>query len=212
MFIWFFASVFGLLIAAYLHVKSVQHIKLKKLFGAEKGEKRGETLAKVSGWLESICLVGLWISPQASFTLTLFTNKNYFLLGRSFSLTQIFISLPFIFVGIWFGLVGLWAVGFDVADSHKIPKTLQTSGVYGYVRHPQYFGWFMAHIGFSILLSALYSLLFIPVLLTIIYIISKAEESDLEEAFGKEYLEYEQRVPMFIPKILKRSSTPRKSN
>ena len=200
----FFACVLGLLIAAYLHVKSVQHTKLKQVFGVDKGEKRGEKLAKTSGWLESICLVGLWITPQPSFFVPFFQQTSFNLLDHQVSITQICLSLPFILVGIWFGIVGLWAVGFEVADSHKIPETLQTSGVYSYVRHPQYFGWLMAHIGFSIFLSALYSLLFTPALFSIIYNISKAEESDLEEAFGKEYTEYKRRVPMFIPKITRK--------
>ena len=199
--IWFSISVLGLLIAVYLHVKSVQHTKLKEKFGVEIGEKRGINLAKASGWLESICLVGIWVSPQPIFFIHFYQIGSFDLFGHSISLIQILPSAFFILLGIWFGIRGLMEVGFEVADSHKIPKKLQTSGVYSYVRHPQYFGWFMAHIGFSILLSVQYSLLFTPALFVIIYIISRAEERDLEEAFGEEYYDYKLKVPMLIPKI-----------
>lgn len=199
--IWFSLSVLGLLFAVYLHVKSVQHTELKEKFGVEIGEKRGITFAKTSGWLESICLVGLWVSPQPTFFLQFYQIGSFDLLGHSISLIQIFPSVFLILLGIWFGIRGLMEVGFEVADSHKIPNSLQTLGVYSYVRHPQYFGWFMAHIGFSILLSVQYSLLFTPALFVIIYVISRAEERDLEEAFGNEYHEYKRKVPMLIPKI-----------
>jgi len=199
--IWFSLSALGLLIAAYLHVKSVQHTKLKEKFGEEDGRKRGIILAKTSGWLESICLVGIWVSPQPTFFVSFYQIGSFNLFGHAISLIQIFPSIIFILLGICFGIRGLMEVGFEVADSHKIPNNLQTSGVYSYVRHPQYFGWFMAHIGFTILLSVQYSLLFTPVLFVIIYVISKAEERDLEEAFGDEYQDYKSKVPMLIPKI-----------
>ncbi|MFQ6126149.1 MAG: methyltransferase family protein [Candidatus Heimdallarchaeota archaeon] len=51
-----------------------------------------------------------------------------------------------------------------------------TTGVYSIVRHPQYFGWILAHIGISVILSVQYSMLFTPVLVALIYLISKKED------------------------------------
>ena len=60
-------------------------------------------------------------------------------------------------------------------------------------------GGLLAHVGFSILLSAWYSLVFTPIVALIVYIISKKEEEELIREFGREYEEYRKKVPMFIP-------------
>jgi protein-S-isoprenylcysteine O-methyltransferase Ste14 len=57
----------------------------------------------------------------------------------------------------------------------------------------------LAHIGISILFSAWYSLLFTPVLLVIIYLISRKEEEELINEFGREYENYRKEVSMLIP-------------
>jgi len=74
------------------------------------------------------------------------------------------------------------------------------TGIYSRVRHPQYFGWILAHVGISILLSALYSMLFSPVLIILVYLVSKKEENELIKEFGEEYEDYKRQVPMLIPR------------
>jgi len=51
------------------------------------------------------------------------------------------------------------------------------------------------------LLSVLYSMLFTPVLTVLIYLISKKEEDELIEEFGREYEDYRRKVPMLIPRF-----------
>jgi len=77
--------------------------------------------------------------------------------------------------------------------------------VYGIVRHPQYSGWILSHVGVSFLLSVLYSMLFTPVLIVIIYLISKKEEDELIKEFGRDYEGYRKKVPMLIPDFRARS-------
>jgi len=43
-------------------------------------------------------------------------------------------------------------------------------------------------------------MLFTPVLLILIYLISKKEEDELINEFGKEYKDYQKKVPMLIPR------------
>jgi protein-S-isoprenylcysteine O-methyltransferase Ste14 len=86
-----------------------------------------------------------------------------------------------------------------VAETHSTPGGFVTTGVYSLVRHPQYLGWLLAHVGASILASAQASLLFTPVLVAVVYVISRAEEVDLSEAFGDEYRRYQEKVPMLLP-------------
>lgn len=89
-----------------------------------------------------------------------------------------------------------------MAETHRTDKIV-TTGVYSIVRHPQHLGALLAHAGISFLLSAWYSLLFTPLMIVLIYLISRKEEEELIKEFGKEYEDYKKRVPMLIPKFRK---------
>jgi protein-S-isoprenylcysteine O-methyltransferase Ste14 len=110
------------------------------------------------------------------------------------------IFIPFFVVGAWFGVKGVIQTSLRVAEIHRAERIV-TSGVYSIIRHPQYFGGILAHIGFSFLLSALYSLLVTPLVIAIIYVISWKEENELTKEFGQEYVEYRSKVPLLIPKL-----------
>ncbi|MBM3141623.1 MAG: isoprenylcysteine carboxylmethyltransferase family protein [Chloroflexi bacterium] len=85
------------------------------------------------------------------------------------------------------------------------PPKLITTGLYAFVRNPMLLGLFLFLLGLGILLSSL-SLIFIftPLFIVLNVLYLKAvEEKELEKKFGKEYLEYKKRVPMFIPRFKK---------
>ena len=88
------------------------------------------------------------------------------------------------------------------------PPKLITTGLYAYVRNPMLLGMFIFLLGLGILLGSL-SLVFIftPlfVVLNVLYL-KAIEERELERKFGDEYLEYKRRVPMFIPRLGRRTS------
>ena len=78
-----------------------------------------------------------------------------------------------------------------------------TTGLYSYVRNPMLLGLFIFVIGLGILFGSL-SLIFIftPLFILINVLYLKAiEEKEMEKKFGREYLEYKKKVPMFIPKL-----------
>jgi len=77
----------------------------------------------------------------------------------------------------------------------------RSTGIYSRIRHPQYFGATLAHIGISFLLSSLFSILSTPIVFAVIYLFSWKEEKELMREFGKEYGDYKKRVPMLIPRI-----------
>ncbi len=82
------------------------------------------------------------------------------------------------------------------------PPKLITNGLYAYVRNPMLLGLFIFMLGLGVLFGSL-SLIFIftPLFIVLNVLYLKAiEEKELEKKFGKEYLEYKKRVPMFIPK------------
>ena len=200
MYIWFFISVFGMFIAIPLHFKSVEHIEYEKKYGKEKGVRIGKIYGTISGTMEFIFLVGLWISPQPRFTIPIFSNLSISIANFSAPIVHLIISLPIVMLGGWIAIRGVKATRLEVAETHCTPKKLETTGPYSIVRHPQYLGWILAHVGFSILLSVWYSMLFTPILIAVIYSISKKEEAELIREFGKEYTDYQKEVPMMIPR------------
>ena len=67
-------------------------------------------------------------------------------------------------------------------------------------------GWTIVLIGLAILLQSFTLLvIFIPlfVLAHIIYL-KLIEEKELEKKFGQVYLDYKKRVPMWLPKVVKK--------
>jgi len=87
-----------------------------------------------------------------------------------------------------------------VAETHRTEKIV-TRGVYSIIRHPQYLGGLLSHVGISFLLSAWYSLLSTPWMVVLIFLISKKEEEELIREFGKEYENYMEKVPMWTPRL-----------
>ncbi|KAK2050515.1 isoprenylcysteine carboxyl methyltransferase [Colletotrichum somersetense] len=82
------------------------------------------------------------------------------------------------------------------AESH----TLVTSGVYGWFRHPSYFGFFWWAIGTQLVMGNLLSL--VAYACALWYFFSKRirhEEDLLVRFFGQDYVDYRKRVGIMIP-------------
>lgn len=197
--LWFliYASLFFM--AIFLHLKSVEHTTLQEKHGKEKGIKLGKTYAMISS-SEFIFWMGLWLSPQPIFVIPLFSNSIISIANRSIPILHLIASVPAIAVGAWYGIEGVRETGMELAETHCSPKKILNTGIYSTVRHPQYLGWILAHIGISTILSAGYSIFFTPVLVALIYLISKKEENELVKEFGEEYMDYKKEVPMFVPR------------
>jgi protein-S-isoprenylcysteine O-methyltransferase Ste14 len=85
----------------------------------------------------------------------------------------------------------------------KPPSKLITTGIYAHVRNPMAIAGILIGEGLGFLLGSLsLILIFIPLLTLLGFIYLKdVEERELELRFGREYLEYRKKVPMFIPKF-----------
>ena len=196
---WFLICVLLFFIAIFLHFKSVEHINLQEKYGKEKGIKVGRIYAMFSS-LEFLFWMGIWLSPQPIFIIPIFSNLIISIAGLQIPILHLILSLPPIAVGAWFGIEGVKETGMELAETHSSPKKIINTGIYSTVRNPQYFGWILAHIGISVLLSVWYSMLFTPVVIALVYLISKKEEDELIKEFGKEYEDYKKGVPMLIPR------------
>jgi protein-S-isoprenylcysteine O-methyltransferase Ste14 len=202
MYTWFFASVIGLIATVKLHFLSVEHLKLQTRYGKEKGNKIGMIYGLISGWGFFFFWIGIWFSPQPRFTIPIFQNLTIFIPGISLAipLFHLLICAPFFMSGAWVAIKGVKETTLKVAETHRT-ETIVTTGVYSIVRHPQYLGGLLAHTGISFLLSALYSLFSTPLVIIIVYLMSRKEEMELTREFGKEYENYRKKVPMLLPKL-----------
>ena len=202
MYIWFLICVLAVIAVIPLHFLSVEHLKLQERYGKEKGTKIGEIYGLISGWSFFFFWMGIWVSPQPRFTVQILQNLSVLVPVVNFSipLFHLIISIPFLVLGAWIAIKGVKEVTLKVAETHRTEKIV-TTGVYSIVRHPQYLGALLAHVGISILLSAAYSLLFTPLMVILIYLISRKEEEELTKEFGKEYENYKKKAPMLIPRL-----------
>jgi len=204
MYLWFVFFLVCIFLFLPLHFLSVSHIKLEKKFGESKGKKFGNILGIVSGWGFFLCLIGIWISPQPRFLFPYISFILFWLpiLDIPFELLNIFISLPFIILSIWFGIIGVKGTGIKVSETHRTKEIIK-EGIYSRLRHPQYMGAILSHIGMSFLLAGFYSLLTSPLIIFYNYITAWKEEKELIKEFGGEYKKYKEKIPMFLPKLRK---------
>jgi len=186
-----------------IYFLSVEHLKLQKKYGEKKGLKITEIFGLISGWGFFIFLFGIWISFQPKFEIPFF-QYNLNIIGLQIPLFHLILAVPVISTGAWFGIVGVKKVTLKVAETHRPEKVIST-GIYSRIRHPQYFGAILSHIGITILLSSLYSLLSTPLIIFLIYLFSWKEEKELIREFGKDYEVYKKKVPMLLPRIRSKS-------
>ncbi len=200
--IWFFIFLIGIFLILPIHFLSVEHLKFQKKYGLEKGDKITKILGMASGWGFFIFLFGIWISPQPKFTVPIFQDLIIIIpfINYSIPLVHLIISIPIILLGAWFGIVGVKETTLEVSETHKAEKVV-TTGIYSFIRHPQYFGAILSHLGISILLSSLFSLLSTPLIILYNYLTAWKEERELIKEFGKDYEEYKKNVPMLYPKL-----------
>ena len=205
MYILFFIFVIGVIAVIPLHFLSVEHTQLKEKYGAARERKIGEICSFLSGWGFFVFWAGLWFSPQPKFIVPIFSNLSVVMpfVNFSISIVDLLVFVPLFLLGAWLGIAGVKETTLKVAETHRAERIV-TSGVYSSVRHPQYLGGLLAHVGISFLFSAWYSLLSTPLMVLLVFLISRKEENELVKEFGKEYKDYAKKVPMFLPKVRKK--------
>lgn len=201
-YLWFIICVSGAIATVPVHFFSVEHIKLQEKYGPKKGIKIGEVCGLASGWGFFLFLIGIWISPQPRFNLPVLQNLSIFLSTKAISipLFHLILGLALLIPGAGLAINGVKETTLRVAETHRTERVI-TTGVYSIVRHPQYLGALLAHVGISFLLSACYATLVTPLIVALILLISKKEEKELVREFNGEYEHYMKNVPMLIPKL-----------
>jgi len=76
-----------------------------------------------------------------------------------------------------------------------------TDGIYRYVRHPQYTGFFLVILGFLIQWPTLITLAMAPILLWMYLRLARREEAVMIDQFGDTYRHYMTQVNGFLPRF-----------
>ncbi len=114
-------------------------------------------------------------------------------------------SIPVMAVGIavtaWSGFHFLRVKGTPVPFNP--PPEVVTTGPYRYARNPMLTGVFLFLLGVGIAVDSLSLVLFFTPLFILINVweLKEIEEPELVKRFGDEYIEYQRRTPMFIPRL-----------
>ena len=127
---------------------------------------------------------------------------NYLLVGvmgaNLFALFFHFFILPFSSIIM---LIGMLLVIFGWRKIHRAKNQLVTTGIYSYVRHPQYLGFLLITLGMNIQWATLVTLFLWPALVVLYYDLAKKEDEKMEEKFKEEYQTYSRSTPIFIPRL-----------
>jgi protein-S-isoprenylcysteine O-methyltransferase Ste14 len=78
---------------------------------------------------------------------------------------------------------------------------LVTTGIYGYLRHPQYAGLVLIILGFNIQWPTVLTLLMAPVLVFGYVRLARQEDRELQAEFGEAYRTYAGRVRSLVPRL-----------
>jgi protein-S-isoprenylcysteine O-methyltransferase Ste14 len=77
--------------------------------------------------------------------------------------------------------------------------SLVSTGLYRYIRHPQYAGFLLLSLGALFEWATIPLLILWPVLAVLYYRLARKEESELEARFGDEWRHYAARTGFFLP-------------
>ncbi len=107
----------------------------------------------------------------------------------------------FTVVGQTLVLVGALLAIFGWRQIHRAVKSnkMAQTGLYKYVRHPQYTGFFLFLLGSMINWPTLITLLTLPILWLVYLKLARSEEQDAIAVFGDRYRRYMSRTGRFIP-------------
>lgn len=150
------------------------------------------TLYFLSGWLQQRFPGVDWFAHDSGHLLEMLfgwrANPHF---GPFHVASIVFIGGGFIL------LAQAWKVLYTAQKNH----TLATTGLYGYIRHPQYVAFIFIMFGFLLQWPTLLTLSMFPVLVFMYVRLSRHEEQGAAHEFGEQYTRYAARTPAFLPRL-----------
>ena len=150
------------------------------------------TIYLMSGWLQSHYPNVNWFSHDAGHLLEMLFGWKANPHAGPFHL------LSFLFIGGGFWLI---AAGWRPLYQAQRQHALATTGIYAYVRHPQYDGFVLVMFGFLLQWPTILTLAMFPVLVFMYVRLARNEEREAVAEFGDVYLQYMKTVPSFLPHL-----------
>ena len=149
------------------------------------------------------------LTPSARIGAFLFKNRGWLpilflgvpLIARGDTAgTRWLIGGVLIVVGELFRLAGVAAAGTTTRRRSRNVQHLVTYGIFAWSRNPLYNGNFLVWIGFCVISGVLWFLPFAVLIFAAEYsLIVRYEEGVLESTFGRQYLDYKNSVPRWLP-------------
>lgn len=151
------------------------------------------TIYLLSGWLQTRYPQIDWLSHDAGHLLESLFGWQ---LNPHFGPFHL---LSFVFIGGGFLLI---ASGWKVLYEAQKQRVLATTGVYAWVRHPQYGGFVLVMFGFLLQWPTLLTAAMFPVLVVMYWRLARREEQEVLAQFGEAYARYKQNVPGYFPRMI----------
>jgi protein-S-isoprenylcysteine O-methyltransferase Ste14 len=150
------------------------------------------TIYFLSGWLQSrFPNVDLLSHEAGHIWNTLFGFEGDPHLNPIHMVSNLLLIFGFLTLG------SAWKVLYGAQKKHE----LATSGLYAWVRHPQYIAFTTILLAFLLMWPTILTLVMFPILVAMYIRLARKEENAARAEFGQEYLEYSQNTPAFIPKL-----------
>ena len=118
---------------------------------------------------------------------------------------HIILALPILFLGL--SLMGWSVLHFLKLKGTPVPfnppPELVASGPYAYARNPMLSGAFILLFGLGLFIGSFsFTFIFTPLFIALnVWELKAIEEPELEKRLGQEYIEYKEKIPMFIPRL-----------
>jgi len=104
-------------------------------------------------------------------------------------------------IGTWLSMIGLGLIVLGWSKIHKATD-LVTTGIYRFIRHPQYTGIFLFTLGWLLHWPSVITLALWPILMAAYVWLARREEREIEARFGEAYRIYAGRTPRFFPRLI----------
>ena len=150
------------------------------------------TIYLLSGWLQSHYPDIDWFSHDAGHLLEMMFG------WKANPHAGPFHMLSFIFIGAGFILI---SAGWNELYKAQKSRHLATTGVYSYVRHPQYIGFISVMFGFLLQWPTILTVAMFPVLVWMYVHLAHQEEREARTEFGDAYERYRAVTPGWFPRL-----------
>jgi protein-S-isoprenylcysteine O-methyltransferase Ste14 len=120
----------------------------------------------------------------------------------SIGFAGMYINIAFAVIAFAMILNGWYNIYKKYWSKEKGKGALVTTGIYRYIRHPQYAGLLLMSLGMIIEWATLPMLILYPIMVFLYVRLAKKEERDMLNEFGDAYRAYMKRTKRFIPFIV----------